>query len=197
MILNVLNTAGVKFVTIYAFSTENWSRPRSEVVGIMGILERVIKRETEKLHKNGVRIIHLGREDRLSEKLRMSVNHAQNLTKNNQSMTLCIAFDYGGRTEILRAIKQIVSDGISANQIEEPLLSKYLYTHNIPDPDLIIRTGGDKRLSNFLLWQSAYSELYFTPVNWPDLQTEQIHEALREFARRRRRFGSLEKDPMT
>ena len=194
MILKVLGEAGVKFVTIYAFSTENWSRPKSEVLGIMGILEEVIETEIERLHQNGVRIIHLGRSDRLAKKLRTSVNHAQDLTKHNQSMTLCIAFDYGGRAEILRAIKQILSDGISRKEIGETLLNKYLYTHNIPDPDLIIRTGGEKRLSNFLLWQSAYSELYFTPVNWPDLETKQIVEALNAFASRRRRFGSLEKD---
>lgn len=193
MILNVLGEAGVKFVTIYAFSTENWSRPKSEVSGIMGILEDVIETETERLHQSGVRIIHLGRSDRLGRKLRTSVDHAQNLTKHNQAITLCIAFDYGGRAEILRAIKQILSDGISGQEIEETLLNKYLYTHNIPDPDLIIRTGGEKRLSNFLLWQSAYSELYFTPVHWPDLQAKQIVEALDEFASRRRRFGSIEK----
>lgn len=194
MILKVLGEAEVKFVTIYAFSTENWSRPKSEVLGIMGILEEVIETETEKLHQNGVRIIHLGRSDRLAKKLGSSVNYAQELTKHNQSMTLCIAFDYGGRAEILRAIKQILSDGISSKEIGETLLNKYLYTHNIPDPDLIIRTGGEKRLSNFLLWQSAYSELYFTPVHWPDLEPKQIIEALNEFASRRRRFGSLEKD---
>ena len=194
MISKVLGEAGVKFVTIYAFSTENWSRPKSEVLGIMGILEEVIETETERLHQNGVRIIHLGRSDRLAKKLRTSVNHAQELTKHNQSMTLCIAFDYGGRAEILRAIKQIMADGISRKEIGETLLNKYLYTHNIPDPDLIIRTGGEKRLSNFLLWQSAYSELYFTPVHWPDLEPKQIIEALNEFASRRRRFGSLEKD---
>ena len=194
MILKVLGEAGVKFVTIYAFSTENWSRPKSEVLGIMGILEEVIETEIERLHQNGVRIIHLGRSDRLAKKLRTSVNHAQDLTKHNESMTLCIAFDYGGRAEILRAIKQILSDGLSRKEIDETLINKYLYTHNIPDPDLIIRTGGEKRLSNFLLWQSAYSELYFTPVHWPDLETKQIVEALNEFASRRRRFGSIEKD---
>ena len=197
MILSVLGEAGVKYVTIYAFSTEYRSRPRSEVLGIIGILEKVIETETERLHQNGIRIIHLGRSEHLTKKLRTSVARAQDLTKHNKTMTLCVAFDYGSRSEIIRAIKQIISDGIPAPEIEETVLNKYLYTHNIPDPDLIIRTGGEKRLSNFLLWQSAYSELYFTPVHWPDLQMEQINEALNEFTNRKRRFGSLAKDSKT
>ena len=187
---------GIPYVTVYAFSTENWNRPQEEVAGLMVILEDAIRRETEALHERGVRILHLGRTDRFSPELRRSVTHALELTKDNNAMTLSVAFDYGGRAEILEAVKQIVLEGVPAEQMNEALFGRYLYTAGLPDPDLIIRTGGELRLSNFLLWQSAYSEYYPTSTLWPDLGEVDIAKAIGSFSRRKRRFGTLlQEDP--
>ena len=191
-LLESLSNYGVKYVTVYAFSTENWNRPPDEVEGLMIILLEAIHRETLALHERGVRILHLGRTDRLSPELREAVSYAQGLTKDNKRITLSVAFDYGGRAEILEAVKQIVREGISPEQLDEALFSRYLYTAHLPDPDLIIRTGGELRLSNFLLWQSAYSEYYPTPTLWPDLGDEDISRAMESFSHRQRRFGTLE-----
>ena len=193
-VLESLSGFGVKYVTIYAFSTENWNRPPEEVDGLMVILQEAIQRETQALHERGVRILHVGRTDRLSPKLREAVDDAKELTKNNETVTLCVAFDYGGRMEILEAVKRTIRDGVLPEELSEGLFSSYLYTAGLPDPDLIIRTGGEMRLSNFLLWQSAYSEYYSTPTLWPDLGEEDIAEAMRAFSRRERRFGALEPD---
>lgn len=182
----------VKYVTIYAFSTENWNRPKEEVSGIMTILREVIHDQTQELHEHGVRIIHLGSTDRLDEKLKKSVSYAQNLTKDNEGITLSIAFDYGGRREILEAIKALITNNISAETLTEEMLGEYLYTANIPDPDLIIRTGGEYRMSNFLLWQSAYSEFYTTSTPWPELGPQEIEEAFRSYRNRKRRFGTID-----
>ncbi len=190
-VLEALGDYGVKYVTVYAFSTENWNRPENEVAGLMTILQEAIHSETEALHGKGVRILHLGRIDRLGPELQEAVAFAQELTKNNSTITLSVAFDYGGRAEILAAVHKIVQDGISAEQIDEALFSKYLYSNNLPDPDLIIRTGGELRLSNFLLWQSAYSEYYPTPTLWPDLGETDIARAMESFSQRQRRFGAL------
>jgi undecaprenyl diphosphate synthase len=181
---------GIKYLTLYVFSTENWSRPEYEVSGIIKLLAERIDSETDFLHKADVRLRHLGRLDRLSAKLRQKVEAAIELTKNNTRMTLCLAFDYGGRAEIIQAIQRVISDGIPQD-IDEALFSQYLYSNGIPDPDLIIRTGGEIRLSNFLLWQAAYSELYFTPVLWPDFGQKDIDEALLDYRQRQRRFGNL------
>ena len=189
--LETFSEYGVKYVTVYAFSTENWNRPAEEVNGLMAILQEAINREIQALHENGVRILHLGRMDRLSPELQQSVTYAQDLTKNNEAMTLSVAFDYGGRAEILAAVNRIVREGILPDQLNEELFSRYLYTAHLPDPDLIIRTAGELRLSNFLLWQSAYSEYYHTSTPWPDLGKEDIARAMEAFSRRKRRFGAL------
>lgn len=180
----------VKYLTLYAFSTENWKRPKREVGGLIAILGQVIKRETKALHEKGVKVRHLGRLDRLPEKLRQQVQQSIELTKNNTGMTLSIAFDYGGRAEIVDAVKRIMREGASPDVIDEDLFSRYLYSQGLPDPDLIIRTAGEMRLSNFLLWQSAYSELYFTTVPWPEFDEEEIRKALLTYSKRMRTFGA-------
>ena len=190
-VLQCLSEYGVKYVTIYAFSTENWNRPYEEVEGLMRILEEAIHTETQALHEKGVRILHLGRTERLSPELREAVTYAQELTKDNGGITLSVAFDYGGRTEILEAVKQVVREGIPPEQLDESAFSRYLYTRCLPDPDLIIRTGGEQRLSNFLLWQSAYSEYYPTRTSWPDLGELDIARAMKALSHRQRRFGTL------
>jgi undecaprenyl diphosphate synthase len=190
-ILQCLGKHGVQYVTLYAFSTENWSRPSEEVTGILEILGEVIEVETQALHERGVRIFHLGRTDRLPRHLKEAVERSQKLTQHNNRMTLCVAFDYGGRSEILEAVKAILKDGVPPDRIDEAAFSKYLYTSGIPDPDLIIRTGGEQRLSNFLLWQSAYSEFFSTPTNWPDLGPDDIQKAIYAYSSRQRRFGAV------
>ncbi|MDY6906917.1 MAG: polyprenyl diphosphate synthase [Chloroflexota bacterium] len=181
----------VRYLTLFAFSTENWRRPDEEVRGLMGILEGAIKREAASLHREGVRLRHLGRLDRLSPQLQRAVLDAIELTRDNQRMTLSLAFDYGGRADIVEATRRIIEDGVAAEDVTESLVSRYLYTAGLPDPDLIIRTGGEMRLSNFLLWQAAYSEYYATPTLWPDFGPEDIEEALAVYSRRERRFGGL------
>jgi undecaprenyl diphosphate synthase len=190
-VLEFLGGRGVKYVTIYAFSTENWSRPAEEVQGIMELLHDALQQQTEALHEKNVRVMHLGKVERLSPDLQKAVALAQSLTRHNTGLTLNVAFDYGGRAEILEAVKRIVKNGVPPEQINEALFSSYLYTSHSPDPDLIIRTAGELRLSNFLLWQSAYSEYYYTPVLWPDLDAAELEKALESFNRRQRRFGNV------
>ena len=190
-VVDRFNNYKVKYLTLYAFSTENWRRPDDEVNGLIHILARMIDRETKALHERGVRLFHLGKADSLSEELQAKVNKAIELTKNNTGITLSIAFDYGGRAEILDAVRRIVRDGIRPEDITESLFSSYLYTPNVPEPDLIIRTAGEMRLSNFLIWQSAYSEYYATPTLWPDFKDEEVDKALIAYSRRERRFGGL------
>lgn len=184
----------VKCITLFAFSTENWSRPRREVQGLMRIMEEVIDQETANLHKDGVKILHLGHLDGLSERLQQKVQYAIELTKHNTRCTLCIAFNYGGRAEVVDAVRRILRDGITSDNIDEALISRYLYTTDLPDPDLIIRTGGEMRLSNFLIWQAAYSEYYATPILWPDFGPEEIERALIAYSERERRFGGLKRE---
>lgn len=181
----------VKYLTLFAFSTENWSRPRREVKGLLWILEEMLSEETRKLHEKGIKLLHLGRLDRLSPRLKQAIRDAIELTKDNTQMTVNIAFNYGGRAEIVDAFKRILRDGIPPESINEALFSSYLYTADLPDPDLIIRTGGEMRMSNFLLWQAAYSEYYSTPTFWPDFGGEEIEGALVTYAQRERRFGRL------
>ena len=190
-VVDRFNDYKVKYLTLYAFSTENWRRPDEEVNGLIHILAQMIDREVKALHERGVRLYHLGKADSLSAELQAKVNKAIELTRNNTGITLSIAFDYGGRAEILDAVRRIVSDGIRPDDITESLFSSYLYTPNIPDPDLIIRTAGEMRLSNFLIWQSAYSEYYATPTLWPDFKDEEVDKALLAYSRRERRFGGL------
>lgn len=190
-IIEAFRRYGVKYLTLYAFSTENWVRPREEVRGLMGILGEVIKKETRNLHEKGVRIRHLGRLEGLSKRLQGAVLQALELTRDNTGMTLSVAFNYGGRAEIVDALRKIIREGIPAERVDEALLSNYLYTAGLPDPDLIIRTAGEMRLSNFLIWQSAYSEYYSTPTLWPDFDDKEVEKALLAYSQRQRRFGGL------
>ena len=190
-VLQALAQKGVKYVSLYAFSTENWNRPATEVEGLMDILRDSIEQEAKALHEQGVRILHLGRLDRLSPELHQSIVDAQELTRCNKGITLSVAFDYGGRAEIVEAVKNIMRDGLSPEQLNEECIARYLYTSQLPDPDLIIRTGGELRLSNFFLWQAAYSEYYPTPTLWPDLGPEEVARALEDYGGRQRRFGNI------
>ena len=190
-VVQIFADYGVRYLTLYAFSTENWSRPRVEVTGLLGLLSKKIDQETQAFHRENIRLAHLGRLDRLSLKLREKVKAAVELTKNNTGLTLCLAFDYGSRDEIVQAAKRIANTGIRGDSIDESVFARYLHCPDIPDPDLIIRTAGESRLSNFLLWQAAYSELYFTPVLWPDFDHEEVEKALFEYKHRQRRFGKV------
>jgi len=182
---------GVKYLTIYAFSTENWGRPPAEVKGLMHIFEDVIDRELDELHEEGVQLRLIGRLEKLAPKLRQKVLDAIELTKENDKLILNIAFNYGGRDEIVYALQNMLRDGISAEEVSMELISQYLFTAGIPDPDLVIRTSGELRTSNFLIWQSAYSEWYITPTFWPDFDKEEYAKALAIYAQRDRRFGGV------
>lgn len=183
---------GVEVLTLYAFSTENWNRPRREVNALMRLIGRVLNREVKGLHKNGVKLVHIGKLDPLEPELRKKVEDAIELTKGNDRMIVALAFNYGGRAEILDAVRRIVAAGVKADDIDEAVFSSYLYTADLPDPDLVIRTAGEVRLSNFLLWQSSYAELYATPTYWPDFDEPEIDRALYAYAQRVRRFGGLQ-----
>ncbi len=180
---------GVKMLTIYAFSTENWKRPPFEVMGLMKILEDVIDRELHELNKNGVQLRHIGRLEKLRPSIRDKVRHAIELTKNNDRLILNVAFNYGGRQEIVHAVQRLIEDNKPVQEVSEELLSSYMYTADCPDPDLIIRTSGEFRTSNFLIWQAAYAEYYITPTYWPDFGKEKYYQALQEFSQRDRRYG--------
>jgi len=191
LVIKYLSECHIKYVTLYSFSTENWNRPKNEVNGLLGILGESIEKEALELHKNGVKFRHLGRLGRLPQSLNLAIERAVELTKNNTEMTLSLAFDYGGRAEILDTVRNIIAKGIPPQEINEKLFSSYLYTADLPDVDLVIRTGGELRISNFLLWQSAYSEYYFTEVLWPDFNAEEVEKALTVYSQRKRRFGRL------
>jgi undecaprenyl diphosphate synthase len=180
---------GVQTLTIYAFSTENWGRPPEEVKGLMRILRDVIDRELQELHEEGVQLRHIGDLSRVAPDLQSKVKHAIELTKNNDRLILNVAFNYGGRAEIIHAIQALVHNGHAPEEITEELVSHYLYTGDQPDPDLIVRTSGELRLSNFLIWQGAYAEYYFAPVFWPDFGREELYKALQHFIQRDRRYG--------
>jgi undecaprenyl diphosphate synthase len=180
---------GIEYLTIYAFSTENWGRPIEEVQGLMRILEDVIDRELPELHKQGVQLRHIGKLDRLKPELRQKVLDAIEMTKENDRLVLNVAFNYGGRDEIICAIQQMIEKGVRPEEVTEDLISQYLYTAGVPDPDLIIRTSGELRGSNFLIWQGAYAEWYFTPTFWPNFNREELQQALEEYAQRERRYG--------
>jgi len=183
---------GVEVLTIYAFSTENWRRPPLEVRLLMTILETVIDRELRELNDNGVQIRHIGRLDQIAPALQKKIKYACDFTKNNHRLILNVAFNYGGRDEIVQAVRRIVSEGIPADQITEELLNSHMYTGDLPDPDLIIRTSGELRISNFLIWQGAYAEYYVTPTYWPDFDKQELHKALDEYNHRKRRFGKTD-----
>lgn len=180
---------GVKILTIYAFSTENWGRPEEEVKGLMRILEDVLDRELAELHQEGVQLRHMGDLSRIAPTLQEKVLDAIEVTKDNDRLILNVAFNYGGRAEIIRAIQSIVEAGYKPEEVTEELVSSYLYTSRLPDPDLIVRTSGELRTSNFLIWQGAYAEYYFAPVYWPDFNKEELRKALLHFSERDRRYG--------
>lgn len=182
---------GVRILTIYAFSTENWRRPLEEVHGLFGLLEEMIDRELDNLDRNGVQIRHLGSLKGVPERLQQKIRMAIERTKGNSRLILCVAFNYGGRQEIVEAVRRIIADGIPPEAVDESLISRYLYTAGLPDPDLIIRTSGEMRLSNFLLWQAAYAEFYVTPVYWPDFNREELLKAIEAYSWRERRFGQI------
>lgn len=187
---------GIKYLTIYAFSTENWGRPPEEVQGLMFILQDVIDRELGELNKEGVQLRHIGRLERLDPKIQQKVLSAIDLTKHNDRLILNVAFNYGGRDEIVCAIQKIIKDGIPAADVTDALVNKYLFTAGVPDPDLIIRTSGELRVSNFLIWQAAYSEWYITPTYWPDFDKEEYRRALETFAHRDRRYGKVSSEEL-
>ncbi len=180
---------GIKILTIYAFSTENWGRPEAEVRGLINILETMIDRELNQLHANGVQLRHIGDLAGLSDMLQRKVKKAVDLTRNNDQLILNVAFNYGGRQDLVQAFRRIVEDGIPPDQIDERLIDYYLYTAGQPDPDMVIRTGGEMRLSNFLLWQASYAEYYSTPTYWPDFDREELLKAISQYGQRERRFG--------
>ena len=181
----------IPYLTLYGFSTENWNRPEEEVLGLFSSLTEFIKRTSPDVHRRGIKINHIGRITELPEEFRKSINDAVKLTENNTGMTLNIAFNYGGRAEITDAIRRIVNDGIPPDKITEDLIENYLYTAGMPSVDLLIRTSDERRLSNFLIWQTSYSEFYFTRVLWPDFRKKDIDKALEFYRRRKRRFGGL------
>jgi undecaprenyl diphosphate synthase len=181
----------LKYLTLYGFSTENWKRPKAEIDGLLSLLQAAIDEETLELHKNGIRIRHLGRQEKLPAGLQQAIAKAVGLTKDNKGMTVSFAFDYGGRAEIIDAVRKIVKEGMPPQKINEQLFEGYLYTAGLPEVDLVIRTAGELRISNFLMWQAAYSEYYFTKVLWPDFDSKEIDKALLAYSQRQRRFGAL------
>ncbi len=187
--MRLFDKFGIKHLTVYAFSTENWNRKKEEVEFLMSLLAKTLLNELDEMHKENVQIRFLGNISGLSEELQKIVKNAEEKTKDNTGVNLNIAFNYGSRDEITNAVKEIVKSEIKPEDITEDTISNYLYTKNIPDPDLLIRTGGEKRISNYLLWQLAYSELYVTDAYWPEFDEEELTKAIVEFEHRNRRFG--------
>lgn len=181
---------GIESLAVYAFSTENWARPPDEVESIMELMDETIERELPDLAKQGVRTRFFGHRDRLPSALREKMGRLERETAGNQRLNLWIAFDYGSRAEIVEAVRRLVADGVTAADVSEETVAARLYAPELPDPDLVIRTSGEQRISNFLLWQSAYSELVFTDTLWPDFGKDELRAALEEFGRRGRRFGA-------
>lgn len=188
-VLKACGEFGVKYLTVYAFSTENWGRPRDEVDFLMGLFAQTIDREIDDLMKNSVRLNFLGRLDKFSPALQKKMQAAMEKTKNNPRIMLNVMVNYGGRTELVDAFRAMTKEQLTHDKIDEETVGKYLYTKGIPDPDLLIRTANEMRISNFLLWQIAYAEIYVTPVFWPDFRREQLIAAIEDYQKRERRFG--------
>ena len=182
---------GIGQLTLYSFSSENWKRPKREINPLLRLIGRVIDRELQSLHENGVRLVHIGSLEPLSDALRKRIERAVELTKDNDTLTVCVAFNYGARAEIVEAARRMIREGMPPEGVTEQSFSAHLDTAVLPDPDLVIRTAGEQRLSDFLLWESAYAELFFTSVRWPDFGAADFAAALEEFHRRERRFGGL------
>jgi undecaprenyl diphosphate synthase len=183
---------GLEWLTVYAFSTENWKRPADEVRFLMGFNESLLLRRRDELHDLDVRVRVVGRRDwRVPRRLLRHIDESVEMTRKNQRMTLTLAFNYGGRAEIIDAVKAMIDAGVPAGKVSEKTLRQHLYDPEMPDPDVVVRTSGEYRISNFLLWELAYSELVFTDVLWPDFRREDLFEAIREFQRRDRRFGGV------
>jgi len=184
---------GIRWLTVYAFSTENWKRPADEVRYLMGFNESILTRRRDEMNERGVRMRFAGRRDwRVPKRLLRRMDEATDLTRANTTMTLTIAFNYGGRAEIVDAVRALVAEGIAPDKVDEKAIRRHLYDPQMPDPDLMVRTSGEYRISNFLLWELAYSELVFTDVLWPDFRRDDLIEAVREFQRRERRFGAID-----
>ena len=190
-VLEASVNSGIKVLTIYAFSTENWNRPPAEVRALMQLLSRTIRDQLKELHEKGVQIRHSGSLIGISDTLKRQIAEAVEKTRTNDRIILNVAFNYGGRAEIIDAVQRIIADGLRPDQVTEDMFSHYLYTQDLPDPDLIIRTGGEYRLSNFLIWQAAYAEYYATPTYWPDFDENELRQALVVYAERDRRFGKV------
>ena len=190
-ILEACRDFGIRTLTLYAFSTENWARPREEVQGLMALLSQTIDRELDELTKNGVQLRHLGSLEGLPRSLQQKVQHALQATAANDRFIVNIALNYGGRSEIVHAVRGLMQEGLAPEQVTEEALAGHLYTAGLPDPDLIIRTSGEMRLSNFLIWQAAYAEYYATPTFWPDFGREELYQALLAYGQRIRRYGRV------
>jgi len=184
---------GIEWLTVYAFSTENWKRPVDEVRFLMGFNERLLLTRRDELHGKGVRVRFIGRRDwRVPKRVQRRIDETEAMTAGNRRMTLTFAFNYGGRAEIVDAVRALVAEGVSPDKVTERAIRRHLYAPDMPDPDLVVRTSGEHRISNFLLWELAYSELIFTETLWPDFRREHLFDAVREFQRRERRFGGVE-----
>ncbi|MGH2517856.1 MAG: polyprenyl diphosphate synthase [Ktedonobacterales bacterium] len=190
--VQLANDYAVPMLTVYAFSTENWNRPQEEIDALMRLLWETIRSDLDRLNREGVRLRHVGRMEGLAADVQDAIRHMEELTRENEKLYLNVCFNYGGRAEIVDAVREIVRQGVPADQITEDLISRHLYTRDLPDPDLVIRTAGEMRISNYLIWQVAYAEYYSTPVLWPDFQREDFLAALEAFARRKRRFGKTD-----
>lgn len=191
-IVSECGRSGVRYVTLYAFSTENWARPREEIDGLMRLVAEFLDRDLPRLQEEGVQVRHLGRERGLPDAIRGKLRSTIELTGRNDRLTVALAFNYGGRADIVDSVRAMVARGLNAGEIEDRQIAAHLSTAGLPDPDLIIRTGGELRLSNFLIWEAAYAEYWATPVLWPDFGALHLGEAIREYGRRQRRFGAVE-----
>lgn len=196
-IVKECNNIGIKYLTLYAFSTENWVRPADEVNTLMKLLVEYLKNEVKELHQNNVVVNFIGDISRLPMECQAELIKAHERTKNNTGVIMNLALNYGGRNELIHVVKSIVKEArlnkITENDIDEKIIGKYLYTANMPDPDIIVRSSGEMRLSNFLLWQSAYSELWFSDIYWPDFKKEDLHKVIYDYQNRDRRFGGVKK----